>query len=522
MSDISEKTDSTDSLFELLALRTIVAFSTAKVLRGGSRLLPQIAVGATTLLFGSYLWSSHFASRSLGPNYNRIVEWEAGESENGHVGGGLRVVVFGGGDIATPSRASWQIGGPNAGWTDILCLQLDCNTYLSYVPVADNDEGAVVSNSLFEAALARTSSLDNETLVGIDYSWIAKNYPVPSHQDLLHQVEAFLANPRPQQPPRETLWVFNVGFWDIWSLAALPRKLAMHLVETQAEHVFAQIELLYEEAHNNNSIAFSDYYAGTDMAPGHSEPTVKTTLPRAPFRVFIPRLFDISLTPGFEGARYKPPRPHTKAEQMRNAALLTQHWDKVINDMLSEWMHLPDPEEVNGENDDLSEIKDADLLFSKKSIKVGRASVPRARREAVTYDIFSYVRELIIERQLRNADLVDYDGLGLMAMADGYSDVREPCLKRDDTLTCDDVDASNEGAEDDDGWSVCNAPDEHLFWTEFTINRRAVFEVGKRAADLFSRHMQMDAEWSRKAHLQLPSLRESPEGVPLRAESFEA
>ncbi|KAI1412360.1 hypothetical protein F5Y13DRAFT_190356 [Hypoxylon sp. FL1857] len=520
MNGISEKPNGTDSLFELLALKTLVTFSTAKMLRGGSRLLPQIVVGATTLLLGAYLWSSHFASRALGPDYTRIIEWESGESENGHASGGLRIVVFGGGDIATPSRASWQIGAPSAGWTDILCLQLDCKTYLSYMPATDNHGGAIISNSLFEAALSRTSLLDNDTLGELDYSWLAKNYPVPPHQDLLNQVQEFFANPQPQKPPRETLWIFNIGYWDIWNLAALPRKLATHLVETQAQHIFSQLELLYEEAHNNNSIAFSDYYAGMDLTTVHG--TAKATLPRAPFRVFIPKLFDISLTPGFESARYKPPRPHNNAEQMRNTAFLTQHWDKVVTNMLNEWVRLPDPEEVDGEKDDLSEIKDADLLLSKKGVKANGISVPPARREAITYDIFSYIRELIIERQLRNADLVDHNGLGSKATVDGYSDVREPCLKQEDVHIYYDGDRSEEGADSDDGWRVCNTPDEHLFWTESTVNRRAIFEIGRRAADLLKRHMQMDTEWLTKAQLPLPSLRRGPDGVPLIAEIFEA
>ncbi|KAI0112721.1 hypothetical protein F4776DRAFT_639566 [Hypoxylon sp. NC0597] len=386
------------------------------------------------------------------------------------------------------------------------------------MPVTNKDEGAVVSNSLFEAALTRTSPLDNDTLAGLDYSWVARNYPVPPYQDLLHQVESFLANPRPQKPPRETLWVFNIGFWDIWNLAALPRKLATHLVESQAQHIFSQIELLYEEAHNNNSVAFSDYYAGMDLAAVRA--MAKADLPRAPFRVFIPRLFDISLTPGFGSARFKPPRPHNRAEQMRNAAFLTQHWDRVVNDMLNEWVRLPDPKGVYRE-DDLSELKDADLLLNKKSVKASKFSIPPARREAITYDIFSYIRELLVERQLRDADLVDHNGLGSTATTDGYSEVRKPCLKREDTGICDSGDGSEEDMENHDEWSVCSAPDKHLFWTEFTVNRRAIFEIGKRAADLLKRHMQMDAEWFRKAQSPLPSLRKGPGGVPLTAETFE-
>ncbi|OTA90630.1 hypothetical protein M434DRAFT_33487 [Hypoxylon sp. CO27-5] len=128
MDSVPEKPVVTDSLLELIALKTLVTISTAKVLRGGSRLLPQIAVGLTTLLLGAYLWSSHYASRALSPDYTRVVDWKPGEGENSHVGGGLRIVVFGGGDIATPSKASWQIKGPNADWTDILCLQASLGT----------------------------------------------------------------------------------------------------------------------------------------------------------------------------------------------------------------------------------------------------------------------------------------------------------------------------------------------------------------------------------------------------------
>lgn len=351
-----------------------------------------------------------------------------------------------------------------------------------------------MSNSLLEAAVTRTLSVDNDTFGGPDYSWLLEHYPIPSHQDLLHQVDAFLASPRSPRPPRETLWVFDIGFWDIWNLAALPRKLATHIIETQMQHVFSYIELLYNEAHNNESVAFSDYYAGVDLATAH---TATTTLPRPAFRIFIPKPFDVSLTPGFESARSAPPPPHTKTEQMRNAAFLTRHWDKVVQEMVNGWIRLPDPEEVDNGDDDLSGIKDADLLLNKKSVKVGGISVPPARREAITYDTTGYIQELMVEWQLRNTDIVDHNGLGSAAAAEGYSDVWEPCIKRYDVL-----DDGNSSTRNDTGdntrWGVCEAPDQHLFWTEFTVNRRAIFEIGSRAADVYRRHAEMDAEWLRK------------------------
>ncbi|KAI1476626.1 hypothetical protein F4774DRAFT_427926 [Daldinia eschscholtzii] len=506
MKHILETPHATDNVFELLKFKAVVAIGTSKLLRGGSRLLPQIAVGVTVLLFGSYLWSSHFATRALTSNYIRVLKWQENEPER-VVGEGLRIVVFGGGDIATPSRASWQLSGPNVAWTDILCLQLNCDTYLSFMPLADNDGGSIVSNSLFEAALARTVSADNNTLSGLDYSWLALEYPIPFHRDLFSQVDEFLDSPPPRYPPRDTLWIFNIGYWDIWYLAALPRKLAKHMIETQAQQVLSYIELLYEEAHKNDSIAFSETHADT----------AKTTPIRPPFRIFIPKPFDISLTPGFVTTRPTPPPPHTKAEQMRNAAFLESHWDKVFQDMLHEWERLPRKEELEDEND-LSEIKDADLLLNKKALRANKPSIPSARREAITYDISSYLRELIVEHQLRHAGIVDHNGVGSVAVADGYSEVWEPCIKRDNPSG-----DKNENAKDSthDGWSVCNTPDEYLFWTDYTVSRRAVFEMGRRAAELLKRHIQTDTEWSEKDKQPPSSLRKDDNGEPLKAEAFE-
>lgn len=131
MTSIREKPYGTDSLFELLTVKTLLAIGTTKMLRGGLRLLPQIAVGVTVLLFGAYLWSSHFANHSLGFGHVQPLEWKIAEPEvDRRIDGSLRIVVFGGGDVATPNKASWKIGGPNAGWTEVLCQQASLRTSL--------------------------------------------------------------------------------------------------------------------------------------------------------------------------------------------------------------------------------------------------------------------------------------------------------------------------------------------------------------------------------------------------------
>lgn len=129
-----EKPYGADSLVEVIALRAFAAFNTSKLLRSSSRHLPQITVIVTILLFGAYLWSSHLVGRSLSPEYEKVLNWKDGEIENKDTGGGLRIVVFGGGDIATPSRASWQVGGPNTSWTEILCRQVSLQIEMRITP----------------------------------------------------------------------------------------------------------------------------------------------------------------------------------------------------------------------------------------------------------------------------------------------------------------------------------------------------------------------------------------------------
>ncbi|KAI1084315.1 hypothetical protein F5B20DRAFT_593427 [Whalleya microplaca] len=372
---------------------------------------------------------------------------------------------------------------------------LNCDPYISFVPLCDEGKGGVVSNALFNTSQNRISppadKLSNDDAVPhLDYSWLAEHYPIPASQDLLRQIDAFLATPQPQRPPRETLWIFNFGFWDIWNLAALPRKLAASVIDTQAQHIFSNIEHLYQESRNNISVAFSDYYRDANLT---DVPTNIRTLPRPLFRIFIPRLFDISLTPGFESARFKPPYPHNKAEQMRNAAFLTRHWDVTIQDMMDVWLRLPEPET---KTDLLSSIEHSDLLVVKGDRQLGGSDLPLARRDVIAYDVFGYILELIVEGQLREVDVVDNNGLGSKLADKGFSEVEKPCLfqpgpsKGDENVTAD-------GAIRNSG-EPCESSDDHLFWTEFTVSQRAIDEVGKRAAEQLKRHTEMDVQWLKK------------------------
>ncbi|KAI0008742.1 hypothetical protein F4779DRAFT_641349 [Xylariaceae sp. FL0662B] len=479
-----------------LGLKALTAIRSTRAFLGGSKLLTRVVVGTLGFFLIISFWPSQFPGFPLQSEYFKVLMWKPDDADREDKGGGLRIVVFGGGDVATPCKSEGQSGRQTEAWTEILCRQaspgLDCRPYLSFVPPCNDGKGAVVSNSLFTAAQHRISPYKNyppndSATTHLDYSWLAQHYPIPTSQDLTQQIDAFLATPRPRKPPRETLWIFSFGFWDIWNLAALPRKLAVSVIEAQIQQIFAGIEHLYQESHNNLSVAAPDTPASAAGTPPR----------RPPFRIFIPRPFDVSLTPGFESVRLEPPPPHNRAEQLRNAAFLTRHWDATVLALTNEWLRLPEPEAAD--LDALSDVRDADLLIARGAgadDQPGGLHAPLARREAVRYDVFGYVREMMVEGQLRDVDVVDSNGLGAKLADTGFSEVRGPCRS---SRQPGEGGGDNATAGDGDARDPCMAVDDHLFWTEFTVSRRAIDEVGKRAAEQLRRHADMELQWLRKA-----------------------
>ncbi|KAI0137512.1 hypothetical protein BJ170DRAFT_64708 [Xylariales sp. AK1849] len=494
-----------DGLMEGLGLKPLFAFLSAKAVRGGPRLLPQIAICVSILLILTRLLPTRLTDIAFGSSYTKILKWKPTEDyEDGSVGGGLRIVVFGGGDIATPNKApeeqSWN---QDTSWTEILCQQLeDCDAHLSYMPWIDVEGGSLLSNSMYETVLNRIAASPNASAgPGIDYTWLSDHYPVPSRlPDLEGQIDAFLATTPPRHPPRETLWVFNYGYWDIWKLAAIPRVEAMELLELQVEHLFSQIEVLYQQARTEDSIAYSDFYtilANTSAPPSENTTAVVLDVPPEPFRIFIPSLFDISLTPGFETVRFNPPFPHSRAEEMRNAAYLTDQWEQLVAAMIRDWIATPDPVVTGTSNET--------ILVEKRDASGNQVFVPNARREAITYDTPKYIREQIVERQLRDAEVQDHNGWGNKPEKDGYLDVREPCmpLNMAENATATATVSAKKRTESEQAVlpvveGMCSTPDEHLFWTEFTVGQRTINQIGQSAAKRYKVHVQKGGQWLKK------------------------
>ncbi|KAI1493086.1 hypothetical protein F5X96DRAFT_689682 [Biscogniauxia mediterranea] len=525
---------SAGNIMEELGLKDFATICSIKALRRAPKLLPKVAVGGVAFLLLTYLWLLYLAGGSLRPNYFEVNTWRPATAEEvaREAGGGFRVVVFGGGDVATPNRFPGLPEGDTTTWTEVMCQELGCDSHISLVPSTDTPGGAIVSNSLFETALDRLSvgePIGDDPSPGLDYSWVREHYPTPSHPDLASQVNSFLAIPRPRIPPRETLWVFNFGFWDIWGLAAMPRRLAMDVIDSQAQHLFSYVEHLYNSAQNNASIAFSNHHHHHRRAHAHANnnnnhdlplpatpPASSSSTTRPPlFKILVPTLFDITLSPGFALSRRPPPAPHPPSAHLRNAAFLARYWDAALRAHASAWLALPDPAAwAPGPGQDLLDADAAAL------VKRAAPGTRRSRRDALVSDAGArYLRGVVAEGQLRGAaasggdrddDGVvgphgDGEGRGGGGGEGSFAKVRRPCVlggskgqeggdgdgEEDGAGGGHEIRDANANAAAADGDSVSASCDAHLFWTEFTVGPRAVAEVGRRAAE----QIKKDARW---------------------------
>ncbi|KAJ8113074.1 hypothetical protein ONZ43_g5234 [Nemania bipapillata] len=413
--------------------------------------------------------------------FNPISNVSENPTENGTTDG-LRMVVFGGGDIATPILSASDWNGHGQAWTEVMCKKLGCDTYLSFIPEGNAMGGAVVSNPLLDAAYKRVSAStvgpnkNEKTTPQLDYSWVVKQYPRSHQDDLADQVDSFLSSTRAQRASTESLWVFNVGYWDIWYLAALPRRLATDVIDSSVRDLFFQIERLYQAAQDQESVAYSEPISGFEAERGFRDDDVA----RAPFRIFLTRLFDISLTPGFASERPRPPNPHLSSTQLRNAAFLTKYWDALLEVAVDDWLTTPDPEYWS--TADTVDIKVVESLVGKRSLgdgdyneeekeygssakeRSGGISLPR--RKIASYGISHYLRELMIDRQLRNSDLFDHNGLGARPPEDGFLDISMPCALQ---IPDDGAAKNGETAGMRSKTVLCQDPDNYLFYTGFTV-----------------------------------------------------
>lgn len=369
----------------------------------------------------------------------------------------------------------------------------------------------MTSTELYATSVDRALNLTGESHgPGLDYNFMLNQFPIDwDMTDLSRQIDAFLAMEKPRHSPAETLWVFSLGMWDVWSLASEPLAVSKNIVDALVDHIFLQVERLYTSAADESSIAWSEPVNTTSSSsvetglptPTPDPETMRVKLEeerelaskREPdetkhFRILVPRLFDPSLTPGWHDRGRDIPEVHSKAEQMRNAAVLTNRWNNRLYAATAQWIRTETHRETlelasrgDGEGRGAGELAPLEILNGRVSMKelearakilrmglggqnhllpppappqqVRRSDVegevkeegheageeeeedvedtepPPAQRDGILYDINKYLEEVIVDRQLRNSGLRDARSTGMLTER-GFKEVWKPCVSK--------------------------------------------------------------------------------------------
>ncbi|KAI3390532.1 hypothetical protein diail_9270, partial [Diaporthe ilicicola] len=455
-------------------IQSLLGFFFNKGVRGGPKIFLNLAAVLFALLLVIKLMQQRLSDGALNSIPHDL--WNGvSKEEDDSTPGGLRLVVFGENELGTPVGQDEEVEG-SVTWTEAVCAQLECSKHISMAPSPDSPAWSVSSKALYASGLERVLNETADTnSPGMDYSYLSTYY-APKWQtlDLKDQVDRFLAMPKPRHAPKETLWVFNFGFWDVWSLSALPIPAGKQAADAMTKDIFEQIERLYEASTDSRSIAWSNIkYVSAPASPATSpeaeseEPPVggptekrdegnaengsgmETSAAEAAeyFRLLIPQITDPSLLPGWRDLRAQLPEVHSKAEQMRNSAELTEHWNDRIVDGLVEWVKKENKQPGEDDNKE-SKRTDAETdasspLAEPPTIQTTQAetvvdsapaqSRPSPIRDGFAYNLAKYVVDAMVERQLRNARLKDGAGRGGGAVDEGFRDVSNSCVQRVDT-----------------------------------------------------------------------------------------
>lgn len=377
---------------------------------------------------------------------------------------------------------------------------------MSFVPVLAPPQLSLTSNTLHSKAVDKIveKQAKDDANPTVNASFLSTTYgahwEVP---DLATQIASFLRLPKPQHTPDETLWVFSFGFWDIWSLSAYPYDIAEGLMSTLAANIFENVETIYTASQDSNSIAFSAYSAGGD-----------TRLPWnnsiEPFHILIPLLSDPTLIPGWHLDRPETSALNPKSEQLRNAVRLTKQWNDAIMFQKETWEKnnekTASDDSTDVDVDTTSKAKQPPVNISEKKRRSGgsdsasndvaseneKANTHKTSsdqkkamwRDAIIVRPAEYIMDIVIDGQMHAIGSMDKKGFGAFSAADSFSDVKKPCvLSPQATPIMNTTEGSDKvSAESIHASQVCASPDDHLFFTDFNLGRRAIREVGRISA----------------------------------------
>ncbi|TLS29644.1 hypothetical protein PpBr36_00603 [Pyricularia pennisetigena] len=549
--------DGQHSFFDRSGCRAVLGWLSSRVFRSGHKLILQTIACIAAILLLTHSLPQRASDVALGRGYSEWIGWARGKASeavgDSSEAAGLRVVVFGASDIATLP----DIKKGDMAWPEVMCEELECTTYISLVPKPPTR--SLSSNSLYAAAvdqLVKASPKDKTSSPGRDYSFYPDHFPVPWHvPDFSMQVSEFLSRPKPKKSPKETIWVFNFGHWDVWNLAALPLRTSQAVVDQMVEDIMVNIEKLFKASSNEASIAYSNFRARDDdsrpdylpklrqpaVTVGDGAKAVPDQQIGEPFRIIVPMIFDATLTPGWKTERPDLPPAHSKAEQMRNAATLTERWNNKLQSAVEDWVRTSDAEsalQAEEEEDDDNEEAPQPTTTSQTgadtatSATAAPSSAVPLIRDAIIYDLQEYVTEMIAERQLRDHGYVDQNGVGGRPEEKMFHEVVSPCvnttIKKPKTINTslalpkeEQQEEEGEDEEDEDmpnnrrrsmrvardaandkderpsqSSGLCKDPNEHLFYDSLSLSSRAIDEIGKETAELVVANMTLRGFWS--------------------------
>jgi hypothetical protein len=391
--------------------------------------------------------------------------------------------------------------------------QLSCSSHTSFVPQTDGRslDPALTSNEKYERQFSRLVAAHvDDSKPGLNFSYLRDQYPVPTnHRDVEEQVTAFLESKPWANTPKETLWVFSFGTWDVWHLAALPRSLGEVALDGMAEVLFVQVERLYAAALLEESPAFSDFW-GLSPPDLHEKvasgaPTADTRAETEVFRLLIPKILDPSLTPAWRSLRPAPPTPHSKAEHVKNAAYLTGRWNALMKAHMDTWRRSPPPKPAVPSSSTEDNGDRAEARKTKRSDDDDQyLTVPFPRKEGRVFDAPALVLDALIERQLRDTNLHDHLHRGNRSASEPihFREVRRPCSDDDAGVP---PGPASKGAKvlevvtgvrtgNQAPQPLCEAPEDHLFYTPSRLAARAVKAIAARAAGLARRTLYLAEE----------------------------
>ncbi|KAK4221877.1 hypothetical protein QBC38DRAFT_491158 [Podospora fimiseda] len=343
---------------------------------------------------------------------------------------GLRIVVFGQDDAATPGRMTTVLNGARMpAWTDVMCDELNCDTLLSFIPLSSKtNQHALTSNSIH---LNHTSP--HQSLL----------------PDLSQQIDFYLSLPMKPTTSR-TIYIITLGSSDIHSLTTnldLSLELSKKLVSTLSSEIFTQIERLY---------------------------TTHTNSTKNTFQVLIPTLLDPTIFPGWN-SHSRTTTISEKETALRNAASLTRHWNDLLKDKLDAWVFQSDCTSSSSSNSSLS---------------------VQIERDAIFLDSSNYILDILREHSFVKQGLDDKTGTGRGILKGGrFENISGVCYSTSS-------DGKKKKKQNDNKnkkniVSVCENPNDYLFWNKEKLGPRAVKGIGRWAAEVMRNEKTVRAEMGR-------------------------